>query len=450
MHDLRKKILLESGKTVSKKARSRPESSRASPAVSPAPSRGASQANSRYASEDEDFSDTEYDDSVASSIVNSEDGDDVATAAGWNDRLRDRITELLDRKRSSAKGRETTLTAYTHIIRYHCATEEIENQFNELIPALLKSVRGGSNNEETVAALKALSMTILSTQSETVYDRVYSSLKGVCEDSDEAAIKVEAIDAMAIATMCGGGSEYAATDLMDFLVEIIESDGHSIAAGDNGPVVAAALTAWGFIASNLDDLQEQSEHALEAFTDQLDSNDVDVQVAAGANIALIFEAAREFEEETEESWNLQYDQHKLMQRMTALTRESSKSVSKKDRKQLHAAFNSVLTSLEHGKGPGYSTAQRMATNPHTGGNKVNFKAEDRDYGYREKIKIQNISMVIDSWSLSTRVDMLRSILGGGFAAHYMENPAVKDLLASARVEFVSAPSRSSPPKRGRA
>ncbi|KAI0472795.1 interferon-related developmental regulator-domain-containing protein [Xylariaceae sp. FL0804] len=437
MRDLRKKILLESGKTVSRKARSRPESALVSPSDSPSNSRAGSRAASRYASEEEDASDSDYDDSLASSIINSDEGEEPT--ATWTERLRDRIAELLDRKRSSATGREKALVAYTHLLRHHCATEQVENQLNELVPSLMRSIRGGSTADETLAALHALTVTILSTQSETVYDRVYSTLKGVCEESDEEAVKVAAIEAMSVAATCGGGSMAAAEELMDFLVEIIESDGHTIEAGDNGPVVGAALRAWGFIASNLDDLQGQSEQALEAFTEQLDSTFVEVQIAAGSNVALIFEAAREDQEEDEESWNLQYDQHKLLQRMTLLTKESSKSISKKDRKLLHASFNSVLTSLEHGKGPGYSTARRMASNPHTGGSKVDFGEEYREYGYREKIRIQNISMVIDTWSLSARVELLKSILGGGLAVHYVENPVVKDLLSSAHVEFVSAP-----------
>ncbi|GAP89520.1 putative ifrd domain-containing protein [Rosellinia necatrix] len=454
MHDLRKKILLESGKTMSRKARSRPESLGASPNGSPAPSRGASRVTSRYASEEEDLTDTEYEDSLTNSIFGSDDGDEPLVS--WTERLGDRIVELLDRKRSSTKGREACLIAYTHLIRHHYAEEHIEPQLNELIPALLKSIRGSGNTDETISAVKALTMTILSTESENFYDRAYPSLKGLCQDSAEESLKVEAIEAMSIITMCGGGSVVAAEELLEFLVEIVESDGHSIGAGDNGPVVSAALRAWGFVASNLEDLHDQSDQALEVFTEQLDSTEVSVQVAAGVNIALIFEAAREYEEETEEAWDLQYDQHKLVQRMTALVRESSKSVSKKDRKHLHASFNSVLTSLEHGKGPGYSTARRMASNPHTGGTKADFSEEYREYGYREKIRIHNINMIIDTWSLSARVEMLRSVLGAGLAIHYMANPVVKDLLSSAQVEFVSAPKKGnrgdehlSPPRKNR-
>jgi len=440
MRDLRKKILLESGKTVSRKARSRPGSHVASPAVSPAPSRGGSALNSRYASEEEDISDSEYEDSLTNSAANSEDGEEhVAT---WPDKLRERFAELLDRKRSNTKGRESCLSAYNHILRYHYAEEMVDPQLGELIPALLKSLRVGNNTDETLSAIRALATTVLSTESDSIYERVYPSLKSLCEHSEEASIKAEAIIAMSVATMCGGGSMTAAEELLNFLLEIVESDGHSIDAGDNAPVVSSALTAWGFIASNLEDLQDQSDQALETFTEQLDSTDVGVQVAAGSNIALIFEAAREHEQEEEgeaAAWILQYDQHKLVQRMTALVRESSKSVSKKDRKHLHASFNSVLTSIELGKGPGYSTAQKPANNPHTGGNKTAYVGEPREYGYREKFRVQNISMTIDTWLLSARLQMLRSVLGGGLATHYMENPVVKDLLSTAQVEFVPTP-----------
>lgn len=58
MHDLRKQVLLESGKTVSRKARSKQASGVTSQNGSPSGSRNASRAASRNASDDEDeFSD---------------------------------------------------------------------------------------------------------------------------------------------------------------------------------------------------------------------------------------------------------------------------------------------------------------------------------------------------------------------------------------------------------
>ncbi|KAI1643525.1 interferon-related developmental regulator-domain-containing protein [Daldinia loculata] len=436
MHDLRKKIF-ESGKTVSRKARSRQQSAQASPASS----RAASRAASRHASEEEDSSDNEYNESLASSIIISEDGEELGSTPAA-EILHNRIVDLLDQKRDSGQDREEKLTAYTELIRHHPSSEEIDAQMNELIPMLLKTIRGRRTPHGVLWALRALMITILTTGDESIHDRVFPTLKSVSQDTnyddDDELIKVAAIKTMGVSTMCGGGSATEAEELLEFLIEIIESDGHIIEAGDNGPVVAAALNTWGFVASGLDDLEEQSTQALEAFTEQLESSDVDVQVAAGSNIALLMEAAREYEEESGETWNLRFDQDGLLRRLNALTRESSKAISKRDRRQLHNSFNSIVTSLEHGKGPGYSTARRFASNPHTGGNRADFNDDYREYGYRQKFRIQNITITIDSWSLSARLEMLKSVLGGGLANHYLNNSVIRDLLSGAKTEYLSS------------
>ncbi|KAI1764210.1 interferon-related developmental regulator-domain-containing protein [Hypoxylon sp. FL1150] len=445
MHDLRKKIF-ESGKTVSKKARSRQQSAQASPASS----RGGSRATSRHAS-DEDESDYEVESLGSSTIVNSDDSDDAGPTPPSED-LHGYIVDLLDEKRDGGRDRENKLTAYTELIRHHFSADELDGRVGELLPMLLRSVRGRRTAQGALWALRALALTILTTGSEQIHDRVYPTLRTLCQDADydddNEMIKVACLRTMAVSIMCGGGSSASAEEFLEFLLEIIESDGHTIDAADSGPVVTAALDAWGFVASDLEDLEEESTRAIEAFTEQLDSTDVDVQIAAGADIALLLEAAREHEEETDEPWNMRYDQDQLLQKLTALTKESSKSISKKNRRQLHSAFNSVVTSLEHGKGPGYSTARRFASNPHTGGNRADFKEDSQEYGYRQKFRIQNISITIDTWSLSARLAMLRAVLGNGLASHYLFNPVVRDLLSGSKSEILSAPAGNRAEKSG--
>ncbi|KAI0179559.1 interferon-related developmental regulator-domain-containing protein [Hypoxylon sp. FL1284] len=438
MPDMRKKIF-ESGKTMSRKARSRLESGQASPASS----RGGSRATSRHAS-DEDESDH---DSLGSSVFNSDDSDDTGPVPPA-ETLHAHIVDLLDEKRDSGRDREIKLATYTELIRHHFSSEELEGRMSDILPILLKSIRSGRTAQGALWALKGLAITILTTGSEQIHETVYPMLKSLCqgtgyEDGNEA-VKIGCIRTMAVSTMCGGASETAAEDFLDFLLGIVESDGHVIDAGDSGPVVSAALDAWGFVASDADDLGEESTRAIEAFTEQLESADVDVQIAAGAAIALLLEAARDHEKETEEPWNMHYDQDKLLQRLIALTKESSKSISKRNRRQLHSNFSSVVTSLELGKGPGYSNARRFAGNPHTGGNSQSGgnKADLDDfeeYGYRQRYRIQNLSLIIDTWSLSSRLNMLKIVLGNGLASHYLLNPVVRDLMSSARTELLWAP-----------
>lgn len=77
MHDLRQKVLLQSGKTVSRKHRAHAESSRTSsvnhtPNTSPGGSRVNSRPGSRHGSEDEDGSGSDYDDVMTMRWVNLE------------------------------------------------------------------------------------------------------------------------------------------------------------------------------------------------------------------------------------------------------------------------------------------------------------------------------------------------------------------------------------------
>ncbi|KAL9946794.1 hypothetical protein D7B24_005110 [Verticillium nonalfalfae] len=447
MHDLRLKVLRESGKTVSRKSRSRPESTRGSTMNSPSGSPGHSQYNSpahsragsRYASEEEE-SEEDYDDSMTASTLSngSEAVFDESHGAVWTQILQDRIVELQDRKRSSVKGRETALVSYLHLLKQHYADRQVGSSSHDIVTALMRSVRSGGSTLEKSLALQALQVTLLTSPSDSLYDDIYQQIEKACEDDESAEVKAAAIQAMAVTALYGGGSETAAEELLEFLVGVVESDGESVGAGDNGDVVVAALQSWAFVASQIDDISELVSAAMDAFVEQLDSTDVDVQTSAGFNIAFIFEAARDHEEETGEVMNLQYDPKRLISRMAEASKPAAKGTSRKDRRHLRKNFASIVTSLEHGKGPGYSTSGRPASNPHTGGSKIEHDGDVQEFGYREKLRVGESIVLIDSWSLMARVDTVRNIVGGGFPTHFNDNPTVADLLNNPDTEEMPA------------
>ncbi|KAK1980254.1 IFRD domain-containing protein [Colletotrichum cereale] len=463
MHDLRLKVLRESGKTLSKKARSRPESARASmrnspngsPAHSQINSPAHSRAGSRYASEEEG-SDDEYDDNMTMSTISngSEAALDDAAEASWAQLLQDRIVELQDRKRTNTKTRETTLMSYLHLVKHHYGGRQIASSLTEVITALMKNIRSGGSSLERLMSLKSLAATLLNVPSDALFDDIYPQLEKTLEDDDDNDVKAAVIWAMAITAMYGGGGEEAASELLDYLVTIVESDGEAVGAADNGDVVTSALEAWALVASQMDDISENVYSAIDAFVEQLDSTDVEVQASAGFNIAFIFEAARDQEEETGEPMNLQYDPKKLIARMAEASKPSVKQTARRDRRHLRKQFASIVSSLEHGKGPGFSSAGRPAFNPHTGGTKADPRSaprsEDdndmRGFGYREKLRLGSSVVLIDSWSLMARVEAARTILGGGLPTHFNDNPTVADLLGGAETEEPSAQGYSLHPR----
>ena len=75
----------------------------------------------------------------------------------WKSDLTDRIEEIVDRKRSSVQGRETTLGAYVRILTSHYAEEEIKGKENDLVASFLKSIKSETSEKETILAMKGRS-----------------------------------------------------------------------------------------------------------------------------------------------------------------------------------------------------------------------------------------------------------------------------------------------------
>lgn len=328
----------------------------------------------------------------------------------------------------AVQEREDMLKSYLHLVRHYYSRSELTGAMKDIVAGLMRAAKSGGSAMERSIALKAVAVTILTNPEESVFETILPGLKSACESDESEEVKAAAIYALTVGAMYGDGSTAAAEDMLEYLIEIIESDGQTVEAPDSAPVVVAAMKSWGFIAAHLEDLSDQSEQALEAFIEQLDSTDVYVQTSAGNNIALLFEAAREAEEEGE-GMNLKYDPKRLAQRMRDISR-GSKSISKRDRRVLKSDFSSIATGLERGKGPGYSTSGFTLSNPHTGGSKVeNDKGEDMiEFGYRDTIMIGTERLTIDSWSLSAKIELFRTVLSGGFSTHFSKNPTVSETL----------------------
>lgn len=434
--DLRKQALgLESGKKVSRKARSKQESPSSSRGPSTTPSRNNSRVPSRSTSDDEgELSDTTQW-SVASidEMIMPADADDELPEF-WIRQLQDRIDEICDRKRTSVQGREDSLSGFNAVVAKHYVQTEMKERVSELLPALLKSVRGGQTERETVLALKALAMILVTDPSETLYDAVSGPVKTSLMDGQHLAAKIAAIHVLSIATFYGGASEEETENVMDFFLEVVSSDGANVEEADNADVVTAALEEWGFLATQLEDMEETTEVAMDAFVDQLDSISVPVQIAAGENIALLYEKSyteAESDDEPEESdpdqearnghspamvkrYTVYRQQHQLAEKLGELAKASSKRLSKKDRKQLHLTFSDILTTLEKPtRGPRYSTA---------------LDPDGREYGSRLRVTVPGGTMKIDTWWKLHRLNALKRLLQSGFLVHYEHNQVVFDTL----------------------
>jgi hypothetical protein len=421
------------GKTVSKKARSRTNT----PSGSRQPSRG----NTPYHSDDEgDLSDTTQWSTHSIDQLIIEGNDDETSPDAWTQFMDDKINEICDRKRSSVQGREETLHAFNTGLLRHFSREEIKPQMDELLPNMLRSIKSGQTERETVLALRAVALMLLTDPSESMYDAVSGPIKTTITDAQHPTAKIAGIHALSIVTFYGGATVEEVESVMDFFLEIISSDGGSIEEQDDATVVVSALQEWGFLATQLEDLEEATEVAMDTFVDQLDSSDAGVQIAAGDNIALMYEksyTAAESDDDVEgndenllpangnendangdimiKRYTVYRQAYQLEHKLADLAKASTKRVSKKDKKALHLTFSDILHTVEKPtRGPRYSTA---------------LDEDGHEMGSRLKIKINHGGkMTIDKWWKLHRLNALKRLLQSGFLEHYENNQTVTDSL----------------------
>ncbi|KAF2848406.1 hypothetical protein T440DRAFT_470266 [Plenodomus tracheiphilus IPT5] len=441
MRDLRRQAL-ESHKTVSRKARSRVVSTAASKSnstvASPSQSRAASRTR-QVSDDDEDYlSDgTAWSTNSIDDILNGEDVDIPEDA--WKSELNTRIEQITNLKRSSTEGRAESLNAYAHILMARYAKDEVELHIGELLPSMLRSIKQETTEREAVKALKALAVTVLTLDSADIYDDIADQLKRSIQSSGSVEIKANAIYTLGLAASFAGAGDDEILDIMNFFLEIIESDGASVEAQDDGDVVIAALEQWGLLATQIEDLEEETEAAAEAFVEQLESADSGVQVAAGENIALLYEksytAVEADDEEPSDNddpddpefvkdgtrmirrYQVYRRQDQLLRTLEELASVSTRRISKKDRKTLHSSFVDIRNSVERPtRGPGYSTALDKETGKARGAGTIEVRI-NRDVVVR-----------VDKWWKLLRLNALRRALQGGFTYHYDQNETVSSVL----------------------
>ncbi|KAF5012804.1 hypothetical protein F66182_15236 [Fusarium sp. NRRL 66182] len=406
MHDLRRQALLESRKTVSRKAASREASRSTSRVVSAQTSRQnsrqSSRAASRYASDEEDEGNLSDETGTwsTSSLDDLAENPEIDNA-DWPEELADCIQDILDRKRSSVQGREESLSAFCRLAKFHYVEEEIRGSIQDLLAAFSRSIKYEGSVRESVLALKALEFLAVTAYDDTIYDAVDSLLTRTIRDSTSGLVKVAAINCLGTCAYFGGTSEDAKMDQMNMLLDVVASDGQSIEASADYGVVTAALQQWGFLATDVEDLEAESEEVVEILIEQLSSADSNVQIAAGENIALLYEKSytpQEDEDEVDEEdldeddddedssasgpklierYTAYHDKYHLEQILASLATVSGKRISKKDKKSLHANFASILTTVENPRlGPAYSKAINQNTNRQYGMAQIGFVAPD--------------------------------------------------------------------------
>ena len=263
-------------------------------------------------------------------------------------------------------GRVEALNGLCRAFGKKFVPEFVDNRKITIQDIIERSLKKGKGSEQIAAANLATSLCI---QLRGDADDLYREIKPILITlmTDKSASVLARISA---ATSLGNLCFLAAPAIVEVeaVMVVLEQTftSPSSHSGDTLSLCTAALSAWTLLAtvlpmSRVHDLLVK--HA-ELFGKLLDAPDVDLRIATGEAIAVLYEFLSESEENgsDEEDSNVGDNRSKeelervviaidnLVPHLKELATDSQKSRSKKDRKEQKASFRDILRTVEEGDG----------------------------------------------------------------------------------------------------
>lgn len=326
----------------------------------------------------------------------------------FEEKLREAIDGL---NQKSAQGRTGSLESVAKAFVQKCIPEFVIDRRMTLTDGIERSLKKGRGTEQAAAAQLA---PLLCVQlgafecAEEVYRELAPVLSVVALDkSASPQARSKCCWALGLCSFLAGGEMANVCNYMHSLTSIfcasyLKGDGSvPIIPSDLAVLHAAALSAWSllltlmapsevYLTFSLDN--DSLSPRLYQLCELLESAHLDVRMAAGETIALIYELGREHNEDFQEDMTPQ-----LVDVLRQLATDSHKYRAKKDRKQQRSSFRDILHYVEDGEPPDIQ---------------VRFGQE---------------MLALDSWCRKKQYDAFCQVLGSGMNLHLTENDLMREI-----------------------
>ncbi|OZJ05986.1 hypothetical protein BZG36_01231 [Bifiguratus adelaidae] len=351
--------------------------------------------------------------------------EDGVTTGNWEDSLRNAIEQLSDKRGST---REDSLNTLIRLMQHKFCAAVLDGQHLSLLNTLTRLLKKGSTPKESIMAAKAIGLEFVNqgeisqVEQEELYQGVLDTFKTSLVHSESPKVKAEVLRALAMTTFIAA-SPQDSLETLEYLYDILDTDGAYIhldemdgEADEIAEILTRALKGYGLLYGGIygdrrgsrADAWEEFEKVMPTHTRYLDSGQVETRVAAGENIALMFESidmlnadVPDEEEEEEDHANVSLPQYEYMDdlvtQLSKMATDSNRRRSKKDRANQRSAFRDILKTVEDG------------VRPH------------------ERFKVGRTTMELGSWSRIITMSAFRDLLKGGLSSQFEENDLLHDI-----------------------
>ncbi|KAF9979915.1 Interferon- developmental regulator 1 [Modicella reniformis] len=401
-------------------------------------SRQSSRVGSRVNSDNED---NDYDYNVEDVDEDDDDHQQRLSELSWEAQLKDTIEELNERRTST---REDALTRLQAIISQRFTADVLDSQKDELLELLKKSIKKGGTRESVLATnVTSLVFITIGEDNEEMFTDLAPLLKYTITNHDQGEVKAACIHALGTACLISSTpqpSHLPTYELLTFFSDIVTSSGDSVNAPQDAETLTAALEAFSVLYAGIFphlgpkvitiQARRYFNNIVSGAKALLEHPSVEVRVAAGETIALMLEILDQYQqlrddgeisddEEFSETYNeddpedleevtgdFRYDDlDSLVTTLGALSMDSNKHRSKKERSAGRSAFRDILKSVE---------SQEQPT---------------------ESLKLKDYDVEFDGWVEIIQLHYLRNRLASGLQTHFVHNTMVHIILPKTAILY---------------
>ncbi|XP_074049990.1 interferon-related developmental regulator 1 isoform X2 [Macrotis lagotis] len=335
----------------------------------------------------------------------AEDGPEVLDEEGTQEDLEYKLKGLIDLTfDKSAKTRQAALEGIKNAMASKILYEFILERRITLTDSIERCLKKGKSDEQRAAAGLACILCVQlgpGIESEEVLKTLAPILKKIICDGTAS------IQARQSCAICFGVCCFIATDditelysTMECLENIFtksyhkEKDTNGFCSTPNTVLHISSLLVWTLLLTicPINEVKKKIEMHLHKLPSLLSCDDVNMRIAAGETLALLFELARE----TDNDFYYE-DMESLTQKLRALATDGNKHRAKIDKRKQRSVFRDVLRAVE-----------------------------ERDFP-TETVKFGPERMYIDCWVKKQTYDTFKEILGTGMQYHLQSNEFLRNV-----------------------
>ncbi|XP_034241986.1 interferon-related developmental regulator 2 [Thrips palmi] len=340
--------------------------------------------------------------------VNEQETDETAIEEEFEERLRDAIDGL---SQKSAQGRTQCLEAVSKAFVKRFIPDFVVDRRLTISDGIERCLKKGRGAEQAAAAQLAPLMCVqlgLNDYSEELCRELAPVLMLVARDpSVSPSARSKCCWALGLLTFLAGGEMQDVMERMRALEAIfsgsyLKGDGTMpTVTPETGGLHAAALSAWSLLLTLMapgDVFMYTSDEdctylpKLNQLSELLESAHLEVRLAAGELIALLYEQGRSHDSDFCSDFT-----EELVGKIRQLATDSHKYRAKKDRKQQRSSFRDILQYVEE------------------------------DIPPEVQVRFGQEVLLLDSWCRRKQYDAFCQVLGSGMNLHLTENDLLRDV-----------------------